>query len=181
MPNDNAFQPPPLPQGFPLAGVPGANQGIDPAVMNQIRTIAHSALDGVLQWAFSNVVPLLLQSLKEGPQAFNAAVSKIGPVGNLAFNHAAAADDLAKGGGGAQQVASPRVGPFPHGDVDLRFMGANIAPNVQPNRGGDNKRFYFLNQGEAPAQIPQKAADGGQGRGSDAQTGGVEIVGFKPG
>ncbi len=181
MPNDNAFQPPQLPPGFPLAGIPGANQGIDPAVMNQIRTIAHSALDGILQWAFSNVVPLLLQGLKQGPQALNAATSEVSSAGNLAFNHAAAADGLAKGGGGAQQAANPRFGSFPHGDVDLGFMGANVAPNVQTNRGGANRRFYFLNQGEAPTQVPQKAADGAQGRGPNAQAGGVEIVGFKPG
>jgi hypothetical protein len=176
LPNDKAFQPPNLPAGFPLAGVPGANQGIDPAVMNQVRTIAHTALDVVLQWAFANVVPLLLQALKQGPQAVNAATSEIG---SLAVNQGPAPDDLmAKGAGNARQAAN-RIGPFPHGDVDLRFMGPNIAPNVRPARGG--RKFYFLDDTSTPAQVPQKAADGTEQRNRGTQAAGVEIIGFKPG
>jgi hypothetical protein len=80
--------------------------------MNQVRTIAHAALDGVLQWAFSNVVPLLLQGLKQGHKAVNAVAAEAGTIENLAFNQAPAVDDLAKGAG-AQQAANPlRWGPF---------------------------------------------------------------------
>ena len=178
--NDKAFQPPNLPAGFPLAGVPGANQGIDPAVMNQVRTIAHTALDGILQWAFANVVPLLLQALKQGPQAVNAATSEIGSLGNLAVNQGPAADNLIATGAGNARQAVNRIGPFPHGDVDLRFMGPNIAPNVRPARG-DGRKFYFLDDTSTPAQVPHKAANGTEQKNRGTQAAGVEIIGFKPG
>jgi hypothetical protein len=177
LPNDKVFQPPQFPSGFPLAGVTTGE--IDPAVMNQVRAIAHSALDGVLQWAFNNVAPLLLQGLKQGPQAVNAAASGATQAGNLAVNEAGVADGLARDGAG--QAANPRVGPYPHGDVDLRFMGANVAPNVQPMRGSRNRNFYFLNQGGAPAQLPRGAADDVRQGGPVTEAANVEIVGFKPG
>jgi|ERR1700752_129201 len=177
LPNDKVFRPPQFPSGFPLAGV--TTEGIDPAVMNQIRAIAHSALDGVLQWAFNNVVPLLLQGLKQGPQAVNAAASGAAQAGNLAGNEAAVADGLAREGG--RHAADSRVGPYPHGDVDLRFMGPNVAPNVQPIHGARNRNFYFLNQGGAPAQVPRRTADGARRTGSVTDAADVEIVGFKPG
>ena len=179
MPNDKAFQPPQLPPGFPLAGAPA----IDPAVMNQVRTIAHSALDGVLQWAFSNIVPLLLQGLKQGPQALGAAASEAGSLPNMGVVPAGAANDLiAKDAGAAQQAAKSAIGPFPHGDVDLRFMGPNVAPDVRPNRAGATRRFYFLDENVAPPQVPQKAADGTeQPKRVVPPAGGGEIVGFKPG
>lgn len=176
LPDDKVFRPPQFPPGFPLAGV--ANQEIDPAVMNQIRAIAHSALDGVLHWAFNNVVPLLLQGLKQGPQAVSAAASAADQAGNFAGNEAGVAEGSAKEG--ARQAANLRVGPYPHGDVDLSFMGPNVAPNVQPTRGARNRNFYFLNQGGAPAQVPRRAADGAR-PGPMTEAADVEIVGFKPG
>ena len=178
IPNDKAFQPPQLPPGFPLAGAPG----IDPAVMNQVRTIAHSALDGVLQWAFDNIVPLLLQGLKQGPQVLGAAASEAQSLGNVGDAPAAANDLMARGAGDAQQGGRVGIGPFPHGDVDLRFMGANVAPNVRSNRGGQTRRFYFLDEGVAPLQVQQKAADGTEQRKQvGSPGGGGEFVRFQPG
>jgi hypothetical protein len=180
LPNDKAFQPPELPADFPLAGVPGVNQAIDPAVMNQVRTLAHSALDGVLQWAFSNVVPLLLQAIRQGPHAVHVAASKGGSAVNIGFDQAAAADDLmTREAGAVKQAPKAQVGPFPHGDVDLRFMGPNVAQNIQPNRG-QGRRFYFLDGDAAPKQVPQKAAADNNRR-PGAQPGAIEIIGFRPG
>jgi hypothetical protein len=38
-----------------------------------------------------------------------------------------------------------RAGPYPHGDVDLSFIAANVPPEpVRPRRGSAGRRFYFL-------------------------------------
>jgi hypothetical protein len=182
---DKVFEPPQPPAGFPLAGLPGANQGLDPALMAQIQTIAHAAVDSALQWAFQNIVPLLLQAIQKGPQAVESVASEAAGMGDVGFNQAAAADDLmARGGAGVRQVAKPAMGPFPHGDVDLRFMGPNVAPNVRPERGGHGRQFYFLNNPDAPVQVPRKAAaDAPRGGGGQAPAAarGLGVVGFKPG
>jgi len=45
-----------------------------------------------------------------------------------------------------------RSGPYPHGDVDLRFISANVpAERPRPRRGGAGRRFYFLNEPATPA------------------------------
>lgn|GEM_PF-2923247 len=181
-PKNNVFEPPRPPAGFPLAGLPGGNQGLDPALLAQVQTIAHAAVDGALQWILQNIIPLVMQAIQEGMHAGNAAASQGADVGNAGFNQAAAADDLlARGGGAARQAAPAQVGPFPHGDVDLRFMGPNVAPNVRPVRGGHSRQFYFLNNPDAPVQVPQKAAaeDRGRVRGGIAPKGAV--VKFTPG
>jgi hypothetical protein len=181
-PKDKVFEPPHPPAGFPLAGLPGGNQGLDPALLGQIQTIAHAVVDNLLQWALQNVVPIVVQAIREGVHAGEAVASEGADVGNAGFNQAAAADGLmARGGGAARQAAAPRVGPFPHGDVDLRFMGPNVAPNMRPGRGGHSRQFYFLNNPDAPVQVPRKAAaeDAGRVRGGTAPGGAV--VKFTPG
>jgi hypothetical protein len=181
-PKDNVFDPPRPPAGFPLAGLPGGNQGLDPALLGQVQTIAHAAVDGVLQWALQNIVPLVVQAIREGVHAGGAVASQGADVGNAGFNQAAAADDLlARGGGAARQAAAPQAGPFPHGDVDLRFMGPNVAPNVRPVRGGHSRQFYFLNNPDAPVQVPQKAAAEDRRRGRGGTAPGGAVVKFTPG
>ena len=51
--------------------------------------------------------------------------------------------------------ASHRAGPFPHGDVDLSFMTANVpAEPVKPRRARGARRFYFLPDA-TPAAPPE--------------------------
>jgi hypothetical protein len=59
-----------------------------------------------------------------------------------------------------QQAAPPaapryRAGPYPHGDVDLSYLAANVPPEpVQPHRARAGRRFYFLAE---PADEPPLA------------------------
>jgi hypothetical protein len=53
-----------------------------------------------------------------------------------------------------------RAGRYPHGDVDLSFISANVpAEAIRPQRGRGPRRFYFLPQPDtstpsAPVQPP---------------------------
>lgn len=49
--------------------------------------------------------------------------------------------------------AQHRAGPYPHGDVDLSFISANVSVEpVKPSRGTSSRRFYFLaDEQETPA------------------------------
>ena len=48
-------------------------------------------------------------------------------------------------------AAPPAPGgmPFPHGDMDLSFISANVVTPNEP-RSGQDRQFYFLKQGNAP-------------------------------
>ena len=54
-----------------------------------------------------------------------------------------------------------RAGPFPHGDVDLSFISANVPPEpVKPRRARGDRRFYFLSTEQAmpaPTGVPLPA------------------------
>ena len=54
--------------------------------------------------------------------------------------------------------ASYRSGPYPHGDVDLRFLSANVpAEPIRPQRRRASRRFYFLPEPAVPpaaANVP---------------------------
>jgi hypothetical protein len=148
----------------------------------QMQTVAHAAADGILEWVLQNIVPLVVQAIREGRQAGEAVAPEGADVGNAGFNQAAAAGNLmAQGPRGAGQAAPTQVGPFPHGDVDLRFMGPNVAPNVRPVRGGHSRQFYFLDNPDAPVQVPQKAVADDGGRGRRVAAPGGAVVKFTPG
>jgi hypothetical protein len=121
----------------------------------------------------------VVQAIREGVHAGEAVTSEGADVGNVGFNQAAAADDLMARG--ARQAAKPQAGPFPHGDLDLRFLGPNVAPNVRPVRGGHSRQFYFLNNPDAPVQVPQKAAAEDRGRVRGGNAPGGAVVKFIPG
>lgn len=58
------------------------------------------------------------------------------------------------------QPVPHRAGPFPHGDVDLSGLPANVPIGpVRPNRGRGPRRFYFLPEGQpqpAESMVPSK-------------------------
>jgi hypothetical protein len=152
---DKPVEPPKLPSGFPLAGLPDVSNGIDPAVMGKITSIAHMALDGILQWAFQNIAPILLQGVAATPQAADAAEERVVQHGDAAFAQRPDIDQIMAQHGGNRHAAPnqepekpaarPKLGPYPHGDMDLGFLGANVAPGpVRPERNQTARRYYFL-------------------------------------
>lgn len=51
--------------------------------------------------------------------------------------------------GGNAAATSPHAPPFPHGDMDLSFIPANVvAPNAP--RTGHDRQFYFLKKPNVP-------------------------------
>jgi hypothetical protein len=57
----------------------------------------------------------------------------------------------------AAQPAPPpyRASPYPHGDIDWRFVVANVPKEpVRPQRGRASRRFYFLPDAQAEVKAP---------------------------
>jgi hypothetical protein len=178
---------PPLP-GDPLrAGLQMAGNEIDPVLIAQIEQMAHAALDQILQWAVKNILPALVQSISAEAGAAKTIVSQAEGVANAVLNQiqqiaemAAKANLAGQAGQGAQAGAAQggpaafKIGQYPHGDVDLGFMGANVAPRAQPERASAKRTFYFLDNSKTPQQVPPARASGGG-------TAGVNLAGPKPG
>jgi hypothetical protein len=173
--NDKPVEPPQLPQGFPLAGLPDLAN--NPAVPDKITAIAHMAVDGILQWAFQNIGPLLLQGLGKIPGAAKAAEEHGVNRGDVVFANRPDPDKLIAQHGGraaqqdgnipapqreqAEKAAPPaRLSPYPHGDVDLRFLGANVAAGpVHPVRKQTHRQYYFLPEDQGQQQRAQPDTD----------------------
>lgn len=117
---------PPVPEGFQRPGVPGAGNILDPKVRADLREQLHEAVQGAREQVQPGERPA-----EEAPPAQPAEQP---------------APPASSGG--------HRVGPFPHGDVDLSGLVANVIPNVRPHRGGRGRRFYFL------AETPEEVNEG---------------------
>lgn len=173
----------PLHAGFQMAG-----NAIDPALIAQIEKAAHAALDQILQWAFKNILPALVQSLSAEAGAAQTVVSEAEGVANAVLSQiqqlvgmAANANLAGQAGqavqaGAAQggQAAGFKMGQYPHGDVDLRFMGANVAPGIRPEGSPAKRAFYFLDNSRTPQQVPPA-------RTSVGGAAGIPVAGPKPG
>jgi hypothetical protein len=121
-------QHPQPPAGFQRPGIPGAGNLLDPAVRADLREQLHAA------------VP------QPGAVAEARASQENAPVGEATPAPA------------APSASAPRslgAGPFPHGDVDLRGMLANVPPEpIRPQRNLTGRRFYFLTSGPAAVDAP---------------------------
>jgi hypothetical protein len=117
-----------MPAGFQRPGVPGAGNVLDPAVRAQIREKLHPVLHEVLE---------LVMGRRDGEaERPEPAAAPEGPAE-------------------ADRPAPHRAGPFPHGDVDLRYIAANVPPEpVRPQRAGGQRRFYFLQEELADRPAP---------------------------
>lgn len=174
--------------GDPLRlGLQMAGNEIDPAVIAQIEQMAHAALDQILQWAIKNILPAIVQSISAEAGAANTIVSQAEGVASAVLNQIQQLADMAAHANLAGQVgqaaqagvaqggqAPLKIGQFPHGDVDLGFMGANVAPVVPSERASGKRTFYFLDNSKTPQQVPPARASA---RGAGA----VDIAGAKPG
>jgi len=145
------FPKPPLPAGFQKPGVPGAGNALDPAVRGELRALIQEAvLDAMRQVAsgFGMTVP------PEPAPAPPAPPFRGAPVPSNAAPPTAPAR---------------RLGPFPHGDVDLSHVTANVPEETPAQRSARGRAYYFLQHDRAarPAQDQAPAAtqeDQGHGR-----------------
>lgn len=176
---------PPLP-GDPLrAGLQMAGNEIDPALIAQIEQMAHAALDQILQWAIKNILPAIVQSISAEAGAAKTIVTQAEGVANAVLTQIQQLTAMAANaklnvppgpaaqGAAAQGGQGPfKMGQYPHGDVDLGFMGANVAPGIQPERASTERTFYFLDNSKTPQQAPPARA---------SARAGVNVVGQKQG
>jgi hypothetical protein len=121
-------EPQPMPQppeGMPRPGIAGAGNLLDPAVRAQIRETLHPALH------------------QAGRQAAGQAAEPPAGPAEQPTETAEAATTPAPAPPPPPRPAG--LGPFPHGDVDLRFIAPNVPPEpVRPRRHRQARRFYFL-------------------------------------
>jgi hypothetical protein len=124
MAEDQPAEMPRPPEGVQRPGVPGAGNILDPAVRAEIREKLHPAIHDAVQKARGEGEPPI-EPPAEARQEPRPAE--------------------------APPTQRFRVGPYPHGDVDLRNFPANVPPGpVRPNRGRGSRRFYFLNDTLGP-------------------------------
>ncbi len=123
---DHPRQPRP-PEGFQRPGIPGAGNILDPQVRADLRERIHPAVHDA------------------AAQLKGEAADRREDVASTPASPAPAAD--------APPPSGTRAGPFPHGDVDLSSLQANVPPEpVRLNRLRVRRRFYFLQDAPAPAQ-----------------------------
>lgn len=105
------------PAGMQRPGVPGAGNILDPEVRGQIRESLHPAVHDAMRQA------------RGEPESKEETSSPSPPPPPTP----------------AETTPRHRAGPFPHGDIDLSFIAANVpAEPVRPRRGRAGRRFYFL-------------------------------------
>jgi hypothetical protein len=133
---------PQAPAGMQRPGIPGAGNILDPAVRAEIREKLHPAVHDAGQLARGQRGEPKEEAEKPAEEARQPAPAEA---------------DTPE----ARQPAPPaqgyRAGPYPHGDVDLRTLPANVpAEPVRPRRGRAGRRFYFLTD-QATASSQQNA------------------------
>src|SRR6266851_589736 len=107
MADDHPAGMPQRPAGFQRPGIPGAGNLLDPAVRGELREKLQAAVQDTVEQ------PHRESEEAAAPMAAPAAEPAATPV-----------------------PVAYRAGPFPHGDVDLRGLAANLAPGpVRPRRG----------------------------------------------
>lgn len=121
----DAPQRPQPPEGFQRPGVPGAGNLLDPAVRGELREKIHEGGQGARD------------QVKEAQTAPAADAGSQTEFGNQ--RQTAPAADTPK------TPPANRAGPFPHGDVDLSGLAANVTP-AKPRRSRGQRRFYFLKE-----------------------------------
>lgn len=121
---------PQAPAGFQRPGVPGAGNLLDPAVRADIREKLHTAGADARRQAAGG-------EAQERPDA--ATAPEAGEP-----ERAAPAADAAPRQPETARAARFGAGPYPHGDVDLAFLGANVSVEPVRPRRGSRRRFYFL-------------------------------------
>ena len=152
---------PRLPDDPLRGGLQMAGNVIDPSLVAAIEQIAHSGLDQLLQWALKNIVPVLVQSLSAQAGAGKVIVSEANTLANVMLSLIQQVTSLpanANPAGAIPEAGGFKMGLYPHGDVDLRFMGANVAPDVRPEKAPSKRTFYFLEDSKTPQQIPRARA-----------------------
>ena len=108
---------PPLPEGFQRPGVPGAGNALDPAVRAKLRGAIEEAVMSAWRSLAHGETPPAPPAPPAGP-----APSPAAPPAPRRFG----------------------AGPFPHGDVDLGFIAANVPADPPTPRRGAQRSFYFL-------------------------------------
>ena len=152
---------PRLPDDPLRGGLQMAGNVIDPSLLAAIEQIAHSGLDRLLQWALKNIVPAIVQSLSAQAGAGKVVVSEANTLANAVLNLIQQVANLpanANQAGAIPEAGGFKMGQYPHGDVDLRFMGANVVPGVRPEKAPAKRTFYFLEDSKTPQQIPAARA-----------------------
>lgn len=133
-----AEQQPQPPSGFQRPGIPGAGNILDPEVRGELREQVHSAVHGARPAPAPAGQPDTVQKA-EAPHAEPAAVP---------------------GAEAHEAPAAFRAGPFPHGDVDLRGLPANVpAGPIRPQRNRAGRKFYFIPASQAPDSNPIPESD----------------------
>jgi hypothetical protein len=151
MADQRAPQEPKPPAGLHGPAAEGAENVLDPAVRGELRALIREAV-----WsAFGAIAADLFQRGAAGPQA-PAQPPAGAPAAPAPPAPAPPAGQPAAGPGGRQGTEAAGRFPFPHGDLDLRGIPANVpaAEERRPRRGAA-RRFYFLPaEQEAPADEP---------------------------
>lgn len=139
---------PQAPEGFQRPGVPGAGNIMDPAVRGEIRKIVHEAMHDIMRRA------------RGGHEADGgAAAAQPTPPESTGTDTRPAAEAENRPAESNRPVKG--LGPFPHGDVDLSYIAANVPPEaVKPNRARAARRFYFLPEDAQPT-TPRPATPAG--------------------
>ncbi len=124
------------PAGMQRPGLPGAGNLLDPQVRGQIREAVHAALHDLVRRAAGN--PAAADAPAPADQPGAERVERPGPPSSSPPAAATTATDNPPG-------QRNRAGPYPHGDVDLSFIAANVPSEpVRPIRARAPRRFYFL-------------------------------------
>ena len=119
------------PGGFQRPGIPGAGNLLDPTVRGQLREQIHEAAHGAREQVQQQPSEQSNEAREESSPARSA--SKEAPASSLTPR------------------PSPHAPPYPHGDVDLSHLAANVPPEpVTPKRGKAGRRFYFLPEDAKP-------------------------------
>ncbi|MFO0968768.1 MAG: hypothetical protein U0793_24695 [Gemmataceae bacterium] len=121
------------PPGFQRPGIPGAGNILDPAVRGEIREQLHDAVHGARRQVQGDAAP------------------QVPPSGTPPTSPPTAPPTAPPDVPAAPPSAVPsRAGPFPHGDIDLSDLPANVpAGPVRPVRGRA-RNYYFLQNAASP-------------------------------
>lgn len=155
MADQRAPQEPKPPAGLHGPAAQGAGNVLDPAVRGELRALIREAV-----WsAFGAIAADLFQRGGAGPQLPQPPAGVEPPAEAPGPPTAPAAQPADR------QDAEARGGfPFPHGDLDLRGIPANVPGDDErrPRRGAA-RRFYFLpaEQEEPAGEPPAPAAKPG--------------------
>ena len=155
------------PAGLHGPSIPDSGHILDPAVRREIRELLVPALkDAFRQLAgelmaggtrppFEKLMPQPpagappLPAVPAPPVLPSNLAAPVAPVpplptpGTPQFPGPDAAD-------ASQALGATATGPFPHGDLDLSHIPANVAPPAFPPRRGSARRFYFLDGRDQP-------------------------------